>query len=87
MRVLGMMVVLLLLSGCEKDAIELSTTAPSGTLPMPTQTGDPATVVPPRPAPTETAPTQTTTSADDSGFDFDATATANDVQPTQTAPR
>ena len=87
MRVLGMLVVLLLLSGCEKDAIELSTTAPSGTLPLPTQTGDPATVVTPRPAPTETAPTQTTTNVDDSGFDFDATATAKDVAPAKKPPQ
>ena len=86
MRVLGMCAVLLLLSGCEKDALELSTTAPSGTLPMPTHTGDPATVVTPRSPATETAPTQTTTSADDSGFDFDATATVKDVPPTQTPP-
>lgn len=74
---------LLLSAGCSDRTEELSTTDPTGTLPVPSDAG------PLDPPPSDAAPVTATTTAiaapetsgDDSGFDADTTRTANDVSP------
>lgn len=71
---------LLLLGACSEKTEELSTTDPTGTLPVPSDAGTRDPSPPDLPPPTTTtAVAAPETSGDDSGFDADTTRTGKDV--------
>ena len=71
---------LLMLAACSEKTEELSTTDPTGTLPVPSDAGPRDPSLPDVPPPTTTtAIAAPGVSGDDSGFDADTTRTGSDV--------